>query len=301
MWGILDLRVKMMKYFKNYGWNKPLLLLLGPALLLMVFFFVIPMISIGSTSLSARSTGELKFTGFTAENYAKFFKSKFYVYTLLRTFRLGIWVTVFSFLIGYPLSYYTIRVVRSKKWRRLIYIIVVAPLFTSAIVRSFGWIVILGRKGCLNDLLIFFHILDTPAQFLYTEGGVIIGLIYILVPFMVLTVTSVLQNIERSVEEAAQDLGANRFQTFLKVTFPLSLPGVIAGSLIVFTLAVSAYVTPSILSGGKLNVLSMLIFEQFMSVFNWSFGSALACILLFCTLVLVVIYGRIMEKQIKST
>lgn len=300
MQGSPDLRLKMTSYFKNSGWNKPLLLLLGPALLLMIFFFVIPMITIGSTSFSAGSTGELKFTGFTVENYAKFFKSKFYVYTLLRTFRLGIWVTVFSFLIGYPLSYYMIRVVTSKKWRRLIYIIVVAPLFTSAIVRSFGWIVILGRKGCLNDLLMFFGILDAPAQFLYTEGGVIIGLVHILVPFMVLTVTSVLQNIQMSVEEAAQDLGANRFQTFLRVTFPLSFPGVIAGSLIVFTLAVSAYVTPSILSGGKLNVLSMLIFEQFMSVFNWSFGSALACILLFCTMVLVMIYWRIMGQQIKG-
>lgn len=285
-----------MRNSPNYGWNTIVLLLLGPALFLMAFFFIVPMISIAAASLSAGSETELKFTAFTVNNYGKFFTSRFYVSTLLRTFRMGMWVTVFSFLIGYPLAYYTIRVVRSKAWRRLIYIIVVAPLFTSAIVRAFGWIVILGRKGFLNDLLIFLRILDKPARLLFTEKGIIIGLTYILVPFMVLTVTSVLQNIEKSLEEAAQDLGANPLQTFFTVTFPLSLPGVVAGSLIVFTLAVSAYVTPSILSGGKLNVLSMLIFEQFMSIFNWSFGSALACVLLFCTLVLVMIYRRIVEK-----
>lgn len=292
----------LVKNLKNsYGWNKPLLLLIGPALFLMVVFFIIPLISIAITSLSAESTGEVRLTDFTFQNYVKFFSAGFYVSALLRTFRQGVWVTVFSFLIGYPLAYYMTRVVRSKTHRRLIYIIVVSPLFVSAIVRAFGWTVILGRKGILNNSLIFFHILETPARFLYTETGVIIGLIYILVPFMILTVSSVLQNIEKPLEEAAQDLGASRLQTFITVTFPLSLPGIIAGSLIVFTLAVSAYVTPSILSGGRFKVLSMLIFEQFMSVFDWSLGSALACILLLCTLGLVVGYRNIMEKRIKGS
>ncbi len=285
-----------MRVFTNSGWSSLLLVLLCPALLLMVFFFVIPLSSIATTSLSAGSSGELKFTTFTLSNYIKFFSSKFYISTLFRTLRLGMWVTVFSFLIAYPLAYYMIMVVRFKIWRRLIYIIVIAPLFTSAIVRAFGWMIILGRKGFLNNLLVSLGIFDKPARILFTEKAIIIGLTYILVPFMVLTIGSVLQNIEKSLEEAAQDLGANPLQTFLTVIFPLSLPGVIAGSLIVFTLSVSAYVTPSILSGGKLNVLSMLIFEQFMSIFNWSFGSALAFVLLFFTLILVMIYRRIAEK-----
>ncbi len=288
-----------MRYYTKLGWDRFILLLLSPALFLAMFFFVIPLISICSTSLSTESIGELKFTAFTLKHYIKFVTGKFYILTLLRTFRLGMWVTVLSFLIGYPLAYYMIRVVRSKTWRRLIYVIVIAPLFTSAIVRSFGWMVILGRKGIINDFLIFVGILDSPARLLFTEGAIIVGLTYILVPFMVLTVTSVLQNIKKSFEEAAKDLGANQFQTFLTVIFPLSLPGVIAGSLIVFTLAVSAYVTPAILGGGKLTILPMLIFDQFMTVFNWSFGSTLACILLFCTLVIVMIYRRIVEKEVR--
>jgi putative spermidine/putrescine transport system permease protein len=180
--------------------------------------------------------------------------------------------------------------------RRFFYIIVVTPLFTSNIVRSFGWMVLLGRRGMVNDALVGIGIIERPIALLFNETSIVIGLSYIMTPFMVLTVSGVLQNIDRSLEEAARDLGAGRLMTFLKVTLPLSMPGVVAGSLIVFTLSVSAYVTPSIMSGGKKIVMSMLIFQQYGSVFDFNFGATLAVALLVTTMLLVGAYLLLVER-----
>jgi putative spermidine/putrescine transport system permease protein len=196
-------------------------------------------------------------------------------------------VTVATFLIGYPVAYYIVRNVRSRLLRSLLYIVVVTPLFTSNIVRAFGWMVMLGRRGLVNDMLLATGATERPISMLYGQSSIVIGLTYIMAPFMVLTVASVLQNIDRSLDEAARDLGAGAWSAFWRVTFPLSRPGVIAGALIVFTLSVSAYVTPSILSGGRQNVTSMLIFQQYGALLNFEFGAALSVVLLFTTLVLV--------------
>ena len=189
-----------------------------------------------------------------------------------------------------------IYVLKSRAIRRLFYVVVVTPLFTSNIVRSFGWMVLLGRRGMINDVLLTLGLVERPLPLLFSETSIVIGLSYIMTPFMVLTVSGVLQNIDRSLEEAARDLGAGSFMTFLKVTLPLSIPGIVAGSLIVFTLSVSAYVTPSILSGGKKIVMSMLIFQQYGSVFDFNFGATLAITLLVTTIVLVVGYLLAMER-----
>jgi putative spermidine/putrescine transport system permease protein len=171
-------------------------------------------------------------------------------------------ITVCSLLVGYPLAYYMIYGLNSRFLRRIFYIVVVTPLFTSNIVRSFAWIVMLGRQGIVNDVLQGTGLISSPLFLVYSKTGVVIGLSYVLLPFMVLTVSSILQNLNRSLLEAARDLGATPLVAFLKVTLPLSLPGVIAGSLMVFTLTVSAYVTPSVMSGGRFNVMAMLIFQQ---------------------------------------
>lgn len=233
-------------------------------------------------------------------NYAKIFGESYYPETLLLTFRLSLWVTLYCFAIGYPLAYYIVRRVRSPILRRLIYIIVVTPLFTSNIVRAFGWIVLLGRRGLINDTLVGAGIFDRPMPLLYGPGSIILGLTYIMLPFMVLTIASVLQNIDRSLEEAARDLGCSAWTAFWTVTFPLSLPGVIAGSLIVFTLSVSAYVTPSILSGGREIVMSMLIFQQYGAVLNFQFGAALSVVLLLTTLILVLFYMLALDRGARA-
>jgi len=265
------------------------MILLGPPIVFLAAFFIVPFLTVVVTSLHDMQ-------GWALANYAKAVGDLYYWGTLFLTFKLSLWVTLVSIAIGYPLAYYMTNVLKNRVIRRLFYIVVVTPLFTSNIVRSFGWMVILGRRGMVNDALLELGLVDRPLPLLFSEVSIIIGLSYIMTPFMVLTIASVLQNIDRSLEEAARDLGASRFKTFLKVTLPLSLPGVVAGSLIVFTLSVSAYVTPSILGGGKEIVMSMLIFQQYSSVFDFNFGATLAVTLLVTTIVLVAGYLLAIER-----
>lgn len=269
--------------------------LLGVPVALLIAYFIVPFTVVAITSLQAEDGS------WTLANYARLVGDSYYLETLLLTFEISLWVVVSTFLVGYPLAYFMTFVVRNRLLRRLFYVIVVVPLFTSNIVRAFGWMVLLGRKGMVNDILLNLGLIDRPLQLLFSKVSIVIGLSYIMTPFMVLTIASVLQNIDRSLQEASRDLGAGPFETFLKVTFPLSLPGVVAGSLIVFTLSVSAYVTPAILSGGKEIVTSMLIFQQYASVFNFPFGAALAVGLLLTTLLLISLYLLAVEKKVKST
>jgi len=264
--------------------------LLGPPIAFLVAFFIVPFFVLTITSF------QVKDGSWTLLNYAKAVTDIYYWDTLILTFKLSLWVTLASLAIGYPLAYYMTYRLRSRFLRRFFYVVVVTPLFTSNIVRSFGWMVMLGRRGMVNEALLALGLVERPIAILYSEASIVIGLSYIMTPFMVLSVASVLQNIDRSLEEAARDLGAGRLVTFLKVTLPLSLPGVIAGSLIVFTLSVSAYVTPSILSGGKMIVMSILIFQQYMSVFDFYFGATLAVALLMTTIVLVIGYLLVVER-----
>jgi putative spermidine/putrescine transport system permease protein len=183
--------------------------------------------------------------------------------------------------------------------RRGIYVLLVTPLFTSNIVRAFGWIVILGRRGIVNTSLIAIGLIETPLDLLYSKTAIVIGLSYILLPVMALSVCSVLQTVDRTLIEAARDLGARPSRAFLAVTFPLSLPGVVAGSIIVFALSVSAYVIPSILSGGREMVTPILIFQQYTATFRPDIGAALSVVLLVVTLLLIGAYLFFLERRLR--
>jgi putative spermidine/putrescine transport system permease protein len=265
----------------NRKWT---LLLLATPLGFMLVFFITPF---GIVVLESFKT---QHGVFTLANYAKALGQLYYWEVLLLTFKLSFFVVIFTLLIGYPIAYFIVRHVRSKLVRSLIYLVVITPLFTSNIVRAFGWMVLLGRRGLVNDVLQWLGLTDAPLPLLYGETSIVLGLVYIMSPFMVLTIGAVLQNVDRTLEEAARDLGASAWATFTNITLPLSLPGVVAGSLIVFTLSVSAYVTPSILSGGRENVTSMLIFQQYGTVLNYQFGATLSIVLLATTLILVFAY-----------
>ncbi|MGE8944201.1 ABC transporter permease [Leptospira interrogans] len=272
------------------------LVLIGLPIAFIVAFFFVPFAIVVLDSLRTPEGA------WTLAHYRKAIGDPFYWEVLLITFRLSLWVTIAAFLIGYPLAYFIVRMVDSRLLRSLLYIIVVTPLFTSNIVRAFGWIVLLGRRGLVNDALVATGITERPIPLLYGETSIVIGLTYIMVPFMVLTIASVLQNIDRSLEEAARDLGGGAWSAFWRVTFPLSMPGVIAGALIVFTLSVSAYVTPSILSGGRQNTTSILIFQQYASILDFHFGGALAVVLLVTTIILVSVslIGANRRQQVTS-
>jgi len=275
------------------GRFEAILLLGGPVLFLLVFF-IAPFLLMTVASLQAKGGA------WTAAHYVKLATDEYYWDILIETFKIGLWVALVTFVMGYALAYYITFHVKSQFVRRLIYIIVVTPLFTSNIVRSFAWIVMLGRQGIVNQTLQATGIVSSPLSLVYSKAGVVIGLSYVLLPFMVLTVSSILQNLNRSLLEAARDLGAGPVMAFLKVTFPLSLPGVIAGSLMVFTLTVSAYVTPSVMSGGRFNVMAMLIYQQYMVLFDYNFGAALGILLMITTLLVMGIYVMALERRARA-
>jgi len=275
------------------GRFETILLLGGPVLFLLVFF-IAPFLLMTVASLQQKSGT------WTAAHYVKLATDDYYWKILIETFKIGLWVALVTFVMGYALAYYITFHVKSQLVRRVIYIVVVTPLFTSNIVRSFAWIVMLGRQGIVNETLQATGITSSPLSLVYSKAGVVIGLSYVLLPFMVLTVSSILQNLNRSLLEAARDLGASPLIAFLKITFPLSLPGVIAGSLMVFTLTVSAYVTPSVMSGGRFNVMSMLIYQQYMVFFDYNFGAALGILLMITTLLVIGAYVMALERRARA-
>ena len=266
-------------------------ILIALPLAFMVAFFFVPFLV---TVFASFQTAE---GAWTLANYKKIVADSYYPGIFYTTFKLSLIATIISFLVGYPIAYYIVNIVKSRRTRRLCYLLVIMPLFTSNIVRSFGWLILLGRQGMVNQALVALGIADRPVAILFTETAIVIGLAYILVPFMVLTISSVLQTIDRSLVEASLDLGSSRIATFFHVTLPLSLPGVIAGSLIVFTLSVSAYVVPAIMSGGRVVVMAMPIFDNYATLFDFNFGAALAIGLLVITLILIALYLLFIERS----
>ncbi|WOC15383.1 ABC transporter permease [Pseudochrobactrum sp. MP213Fo] len=266
-------------------------LLIATPLTFMAIFFLVPFLV---TLIVSFQTAE---GAWSLVNYYRIVADSYYPLVLFNTLKLSLIATIASFLIGYPIAYYIVNVVKKRLTRRMLYILVIMPLFTSNIVRSFGWLILLGRQGLVNTALVNTGLIDRPIPILFTDLSVVIGLTYILVPFMVLTIASVLQTIDKSLTEASLDLGCSRMATFFRITLPLSLPGVIAGSLIVFTLSVSAYVVPAIMGGGKVVVMAMPIFDQYGALFDYNFGAALAVGLLTVTLLLITLYLIFIERR----
>lgn len=273
------------------GTLRPVLLLCALPAAFFVAFFLAPMAVVLIASLTTPA-GQPTFA-----HYVRILADAYHWDVLWVTFRIGALTTLVCVLIGYPLAWYLVRIVQWRPWRRFCVILLVVPLFTSNIVRSFGWMVLLGRNGLVNDGLIGLGLIERPMRFLGTELGILIGLTYILLPFIVLAVGNALAKVDPALEHASADLGATPAGTFRTIIFPLSLPGLMAGAVMVFMLAVSAYVTPALLSGGRITVFSMLIFQQYSSVFDFNYGGALSITMLVLTLALVAIAGRIGEPR----
>ena len=270
------------------------ILLLAVPVAFFALFFAGPFLVLAIESLSDRSGAP------TAQHYVSVLTDSYYWKALANTLLISLYVTAFCFIAGYPIAYYLIFHLRGAWLRRFVYILLVTPLFTSNIVRAFGWIVILGRRGFVNSSLQSLGLIERPLDLLYSQFSIVVGLGYILLPVMVLTVCSVLQNVDRTLIEAARDLGARPSIAFAAITFPLSLPGVVAGSIIVFALSVSAYVIPSILSGGREVVMSMLIFQQYTATFRPEIGATLSIVLLVVTLLLIGGYMLLFDRRARA-
>jgi putative spermidine/putrescine transport system permease protein len=266
-----------------------------PAALLFVLFFVLPFGVMAGLSLLSGNPVSNPNVAFTWRHYARLVDSDLYVDALIATLRIGIVTTALSLAIGYPLAHCMARM-RSRLGHGLLLMAVIAPMLTGIVVRTFAWMTLLADRGVINTTLAWLGWIEKPLPLMYNEFGVVVGLVHIYVPFMVLTLVGVIGRIDPALEEAARNLGAGRLRTFLEVTLPLSLPGILAGSLLVFALAISAYVTPVLLGGSNVLTLPMLVYQQVSASFNLGFAGALGVVLLAVSLVLVVAYNAILGR-----
>lgn len=226
-------------------------------------------------------------TDFTTANYVRFANSSFYLGVLWRTLGLSAVTTLMTAALGMMLA---LSVWRAKpRWRGLLLVVILAPLLVSIVARTYGWVVLLGDKGALNGMLMSLGWIDQPIKIMYTPGAVLVGLVHVFLPFMVLSLLGALERIDASLSEAAATLGASRLATFRHVVLPLAVPGLASGSIIVFSLSMSSYVTPALMGGSRSGLLTTYIYQQFSVTMNWHFGAALVAVLLGATL--LVLFG----------
>lgn len=268
------------------------LTLLAPAFLFMMFSFVIPMLLLLKEGFFAE--GDAGKTISLAQ-YARFLGSSHYLGVLWNSFRLALYVTFITLVIGYPLAYGMARL--GSAWRTAILVVIVSPLIVSIVVRTFGWQILLRNGGPINDSLIWLGLIDQPLTLLFSAAGVVIGLVHAYLPFMVLPLAAAIDRIDPALEEASQTLGASVFQLFRTVILPLSLPGIGAGAALVFTLSISAYVIPALLGGERVQVMPTLVTQQILVLLDWSFGAAVATILTMLTLVVLAAYGFVSARH----
>jgi putative spermidine/putrescine transport system permease protein len=255
-----------------------------PAVAVLLGFFILPMIFVVIASLQ---TGQEVASGIS--RYALFFTDSYFQIILLRTLWIALVVVLCSLALGYPVAYWLVRT--ESRFRMLFRALVFFPLITSSIVRTFGWIILLSSNGFVNNILAALGLGEV--QFLYRSSGIIIGLTHVLLPFMILTLMGALSNINPALEQASRSLGASPWRSFRRIVLPMSIPGVIAGALLVFALSTSAFVTPALLGGVQAPVMATLIYRQAVVAYDLPSAAATAMLLLAITVVLVASYYRI--------
>ena len=256
--------------------NKNGKLLLTPSLLWLVVFFVIPMLIVIAVSLSGRTPyGEIIFR-WSLGNYARFFDA-LYISIFAQTLFVAAVTTVCTILMGYPLAYYIAGMPPQIRQKGLILCMI--PFWINFIIRSYAWVIILRTQGVINTILLKLGIVDLPVQFLYNEGAVMVGMVYALLPFMILPVY-------------VADLGASPFRAFRKITLPLTMPGIAAGTILVFISSLGMFVIPDVMGGSKAALVGNVIQNQFLSARDWPFGSALSILLALLSLVLIFLYYK---------
>jgi len=251
------------------------LLLIAPLALVLTGFFLVPVLMLLPTSFGETVPGAGLAPGvWTLENYALIITDDYYREVIWRTLGLGFFVTIACLLLGYPLAYLIAR--GPERWRVPLILFVIFPMMLNLVVRSFGWIALLANRGLINNLLIELGLIATPLKLMFNLTGLMIGLTHIYLPFMVLMLVAAIRNVPRDVEAAAATLGSSRAHVFAAVTLPLSAPGILAGSILVFVLTISALVTPRMLGGPTYKVMATLIYDEYMQLLDWPRGSALS-------------------------
>ena len=258
-----------------------------PAIIAVCVIIVIPVGWLFSLSF-LDSSGQLSLV-----NYQKMIEYKSYMRVFRTTFNVSFLTTFLCILVGYPLAYFLSQV--SKKYVGLMMLTVLLPFWTSLLVRTYAWLVMLQRNGLINNFAIDLGIWDTPIKLAHNLNGTLIGMVHIMLPFLVLPLYAAMRRIDRQALQAASNLGATPVQAFWQIFVPLSLPGVVAGSLIVFVLCLGFYVTPAVLGGGKVILVSMQITAILEDQFNWGAASALGVVLLVATFIVLLVASRFLK------
>ena len=269
--------------------------LVGPATVLVAVGLLVPAAILFRYSLNRFVPGQFMVDALTAENYVKFFTDPYYTAVLGRTVRVACVTTLLCLILGLPLAYVLART--RTRWKNLLIMAVVLPLFVGNAVRAAGWMVAFGSRGLLNATLLGAGWIATPVELMFTETAVVVGITAVNLPFMVLTLQSMIEGIDRSVEEAAYNLGAGPLAMARRVLLPLALPGLLAGTILTAILAMNAYATPVLLGGPRFQMMGPLVFGQFVQQNNWPFGGAVAFILMAATLLLTAAANLLVQQR----
>lgn len=271
-------RVQTQSFIQKYGFH---LLLIPPILFLVVFLFI-PFIQIVMNSFFDPE--------FTLMHYMRFFKESAYYHVLWNTIKISIIITLVTLILGYPVAYMLVLV--PEKVRNILFIFILLPFWTSFLVRTYAWIVILQNEGVINQALMNMNVIDEPLMLVHNTTGVVIGMSHVLLPYMILPLYSVIKGIDFNLVKAAQNLGASPTKSFLKVFLPLSIPGIAAGSILVFVISIGYYVIPALLGGAKDTMISQLIAQQISGQLNFGFGSAIAVVLLIVIFIILYFFNK---------
>lgn len=269
--------------------KKPVKLLALPALLWMGALFVLPMLMIAILSFLKRGTYGQVVYELTLNNYIRIF-DPLYGQIFWDTLVVAVLTTVFSILCGYPLAYYISRL--EKSTQQIWLLLVMIPFWINFLVRSYAWVIILRSQGVINTFLQSLGIISEPLPLLYNSGSVLLGMVYTLMPFMVLPIYVSLEQMDRRKLEAAYDLGATPWKAFWHVTLPMTKTGVVTGSILVFVSSIGMFVVPDVMGGAKSALIGNVIQNQFLSARDWPFGSALSIVLMLLSMLLILLYFR---------
>ena len=256
-----------------------------PALILLFIFFLFPVVRMLGFSLE----------GGTLDWYAKALGEQLYLRVFWNTFEIALLVTFFCLLLGYPLGF--LMATTTPFWATAGFIFVLLPLWTSVLVRTYAWMVLLGRNGVINRLLIDAGIVSDPLPLLHNFSGVLIGMVHVLLPYMVLPIYGAVRKVDPAIPAAAAGLGASSFAIFRRIYLPLTLNGIFAGSVLVFVLSLGFFITPALLGGGRVMMIAVLIEQQVREALNWPFAAALSAVLLVFTFAVYALAQRFTRTE----
>lgn len=259
-----------------------------------LFFVILPLLYVLILSFMTRNVTWGVHAEFTLDNYKMIF-DPVYLKTFATSLQVAFLTTLITALLGYPFGYCMAKL--APKYRNIVMMLVIIPFWTNALIRIYGWMIILRPQGPLNSFLLWLGVLDKPMRILYTLPAVIIGMVYSLLPFMILSVYSSALKLNATLTDAARDLGANRTKAFWTVSFPLTMPGLLSGFVFVFVPSVGLFFISDLLGGGKIMLLGNLIENQFIHARNEPFGAALAIVMMAMTMLIIWLYRRITNTQ----